>query len=314
MSLDRFRVIPFTRFTPQNCAVVADRGRAAIEALSLSQRIRPITSRLATAVHHLDQVAARRSYGETPEDWDATLEAIQLCLDFFQVAASFGPEPIAPAAPELALALQGSLSATGATRKAREYLSQYWVGTMLTLANLEPRIIDDVPGRKRPDFVSDLGGFDCALEVKRPESFRSARDALDRAAGQLRSFGKPGVACLDLTDCLWRQNFSTAFLDSPVPIRDRVWPVFKSHARRLTHRVETYNQSDKYARVFAIVLFARFSGWRGKKDPQPEGSYLLYIPTFDKACQGLVTEYAERFKRFVLTGFERMSDTKPEAA
>ncbi len=69
---------------------------------------------------------------------------------------------------------------------------------------------------------------------------------------------------------------------------------------------------DAY-RVIALVLFARIAGWRGLTDLQPEARYLLQLPTYPSACQGLVTDFTERLKRLVLTGFERLtgSDSRP---
>ncbi|MES2177794.1 MAG: hypothetical protein V4550_07990 [Gemmatimonadota bacterium] len=197
----------------------------------------------------LDDVVRSDSYGTTRDELEETLDAIHLCADFFQVAASLPEDPIGPAVSELAMSLQGSITGTNSARRAREYLSQYWVGTLLTLANVEPRILPENLGSKRPDFLVDIGGLDCAIEIKRPESFNSMRDALDRAAGQLRSFGRPGVICLDLTDCICINGFATAFIDSPVPIADRVSSVFKRKTEWLAARPAHYNQSDKYARV-----------------------------------------------------------------
>jgi len=273
---------------------------------------RVIRSRLHDAVTTLDGVVRSDSYGSTRDELEVTLDAIHLCADFFQVAASLPDEPIGPAVSELAISLQGSLTGTNAARRAREYLSQYWVGTLLTLANVEPRILPEGLESKRPDFLLDLGGLDCAIEVKRPESFNSMRDALDRAAGQLRSFGRPGVICLDLTDCICIPGFATGFIDCPIPIAGRVAPVFKCKTEVLADRPSYYNQSDKYARVIALVLFARIAGWRAIPDLQPEAKYLLQLPTYPNACQGLVTDFTERLKRLVLTGFERMTGSESQ--
>lgn len=310
--LSRYRVIPFSRFTPQACAAIADRGRAALAVLREWGIGHAINSRLEQAASWLEEVARTGSYGATTTDFDTTLEAIHLCLDFFQVASSLSGKRIDVAARELAITVQGSLLGTASTRQPREYLSQYWLGSLLTLGNLEPRVVGDAHGKRRPDFVVDLSGLDCAIEVKRPASFHSARDALDRAAGQLRDFGLPGAICLDLSDCMWSPGFSTAFLDSPTRIRDQVGFLFDRHAERLSLRPSQYNQSNKYARIFALLSFARVNGWRGRTDPQPEASYLLHLRTYDDACERLIAEYAAQFKRLILTGFERMSGSPVE--
>jgi hypothetical protein len=308
-----YRVIPFSRITPEACSVIAQRGQVAAEKLATWGLKRVIASRLISAVKRLKEVAATHSYGASAAEWDMTLEAIHLCTDFFQVAASLGAQPIPAVVHELAIALQGNLSGTGSARKAKEYLSQYWVGTLVTLANMQPRVISQHADTSRPDFVVDLSGLDCTIETKRPVSFHSSRDALDRAAGQLRSFGMPGVICLDLSDCIWTAGMSTAFLDSPVPIADRVMPLSQHHAEMLSDRPAKYKQSDKYARIIALVLFARVSGWRGKADPQVEGTYLVQVPTFENACSGLVSQFSATWRRTTLTAFERMSGNFPKS-
>jgi len=302
-----FGVIPFARLTPANCRFHADAGRAAIARLTEWGLNRILRSNLSDAVRTLDAVVSRDSYGATNEELERTLRAIHLCADFYQVAASLGDKPIIGAAPELALSLQGGLSGTRSERQAREYLSQYWFGSVLTRVRVSPCVLADPAAPSRPDFLIDLGGFDCTIEVKRPESINSARDALDRAAGQLRSYGKPGIACIDLTDCICLPGFATAFLSSPAPIGDVVWRLFWNISQPLCDRPVKYNQSDKYARVFALVLFARVAGWRGVNDPQPEARYFIQVATYPSACAGLVSEYGARFSRLVRTGFQEVS-------
>ena len=46
-----------------------------------------------------------------------------------------------------------------------------------------------------------------------------------------------------------------------------------------THK---YNQSDKYSRIFCLMLFARVAGWRGVGDPQPEARYFLHLVTYPR--------------------------------
>ena len=71
-----------------------------------------------------------------------------------------------------------------------------------------------------------------------------------------------------------------------------------------THK---YNQSDKYSRIFCLMLFARVAGWRGVGDPQPEARYFLHLVTYPRACAGLVTDFADRFTRLARTGFESVT-------
>jgi hypothetical protein len=312
VELEHFRVIPFSRITPDSCSVIAGRGEAALTKLESWGLQRPYTGSLAAAIRHLTAVARSGKFGDDPSQLRATLEAIHLCSDFYQVAASLGELPIQTAVSELAIALQGGLTGTGKARKAKEYLSQYWIGTLLAIANSEPRIVRSESNKARPDFIIDLGGLDCAIEIKRPQSFHSSRDALDHAAGQLRSYGKPGVICLDLTDCIYSDDRVELLDRGFLQARDLLWEIFQNETERLARRPEKYNQSDKYSRILGLVLFARVTGWSDSSDLRPVGKYFVQLPIYEKACGGLVSDFAARLKRIFITGFERISGSPPE--
>src|SRR5437870_4981615 len=119
---------------------------------------RVITSRLADAARTLEDVVARGHYGTSFAQLEATLEALHLCADFYQIAASLPDTPIAPLAPELAITIQRGLRGTPSYRRSREYLSQYWVATLFTLAHIGPQVIPTSNDQQRPDFLLDLGG------------------------------------------------------------------------------------------------------------------------------------------------------------
>jgi hypothetical protein len=312
LEVEHYRVIPFSEITPSNCAIIAGRGEVALVKLRSWGLDPAVTGSLSEAVRRLHRVSRAKSYGADITELRLTLNSIHICADFYQIAASLGEHPIGPAIPELAIALQGGLTGTNSARRAREYLSQYWVGTLLTLANIEPRVVPPEPDKPRPDFLIDLGGLDCAVEVKRPESFHSARRALDQAAGQLRSLSQPGVICMDISDCLCDESFATAFIQSSAPIGQAVFPLFERETAKLSERPEKYNQSDKYKRILALVLFARATGWRGVDPPRAEGKYFLQLPTYEAACGGLVVDFVGRLKRIFITGFERMSGSPSE--
>jgi hypothetical protein len=314
MGVYDLQVVPFHRFSPSNCAYVADRGRAALELFARWGVQRTMRSRLATAVARLDSVVKVDSYGTTNAALGETLRAINTCLDFFQVGGTFPADPLAEIASELAIALRTSAPGVTPYASPDEYLSQMWVGTALALGNVEPRILPASVRGKRPDYIVDAAGLDVAVEVKRPQSFHSAPDALDRAADQLRGFGRPGVICLDLSQCLGVQRWTETILPVGPLVERLVWKEFKFHAARLDRRVRTYRRSDKFSRVIALLAYARLTHWRQGQPLQPDGGFPVLLQTFERACSGLVVRHAEHFRSIMLAGFERLSGTKPRPA
>lgn len=270
---------------------------------------RVVASRLAYAARHLDKVAASGSYGDDDDELTETLDAITLCTDFLQIAATLPDERLREVADELAIAIRGSMSGTSKGRQPWEYLSQYWFGTALAVAHVVPHIVPQTKAEKsRPDFVVRIAGVDCAVEVKRPESFNSARDALDRAAGQLRNFELPGAAVLDLSDCIDSMTRRNGFLGD-----ETFSPALAEQMERLMVRPLKYNQSDKYKRVFMLVLFARTHGWKPQDgELHPDGSYFVNTARFRGACDGSVVAQADGFRQAVERGFEEMSGRPAE--
>jgi hypothetical protein len=299
-----FNVIPFSEFSPAACAVAAERGEAAIRTLETWGLSRKLDARLRQAVGVLHEVAKRSSYGSTEHELRATVEALSLVIDFFQISNCLGDPSSESVAHELALAIDGSLVGTSSRRQSREYQAQYWFGMLLTHAGFNARVPPVSTQSRHPDFVISLNGLDCAVEVKRPESFRSARDAMDRSAGQLRAYGKPGIIAMDLTDCLGGDMLMTGALQSQVPIDQLVRPHFTGRSEALGRRPKTYNQSDKYKRIISAVIFARLIGWRAADMSEPESSVLLDIYDYPAACEGLLPGYAAAFRRRIFAAAE----------
>ncbi len=208
------------------------------------------------------------------------------------------------------MALQGSLLPSPSVSEPKEFQTQYWFGMLLAQAGLHPMVPDLTFAGRRPDFIVDLQGLRCGVEVKRPQSFRSARRALDRAASQLRDFGQPGLIALDLSDCLGGESLSVAALNSAIPIQKLIEPDFIHHSRLLGRRPVTYNQSNKYARIFMLACYARVVGWRRPDLSQPEGSFFLYPEVYPDACEGLILDYSRRMKDVLLHGLEAVSGSQ----
>lgn len=293
-------VIPFSALTADQCGVIAQRGTAAIEALGHKKIGRVLRNKLTVAVHRLNQIAARGSYSEHPTELQLDVRAIVLATDFFQIASILPSEIPDTIAADLAKALEGRLESSG-SKVAEQFLSQYWFGLVVARGGLSPGV-PKVLTTRTPDYVVSVDTLDVAIEVKRPESLHSAPDAMDRAASQIRDFGKPGYIALDITDVLFRPDYSVAYMDSPGKLLEVIKPQFTYVTLSLGGRASRYTRSDKYARVIGLGVFARLQFWEKPDLSQPKGTYLFSVTTFGHACSGLVVAQAEKLKRVVLSG------------
>lgn len=298
-----FLVYPFSRLTPAACAVVAERVSYAATRLQEIGLSNGVLRRLGAARHRLEQVAQDGSYGRSVSDLRKTAEALALATDFFQLAGVLPDVPGPVITQELGSALAADLVPRSNQMQALEFQTQYWFGMVLARAGLRPGVPPRPATGSHVDFLVEIDSLRLAVEVKRPLHIRSARDAMDRGAGQLRGSGLPGVLVVDLSQCLGADRLITAAIDHPIPLKDMVQPHFKDFASRLSERPRKYNQSDKYARVLCALFYARIFGWQRLDMSQPQGSIFVLSDPYPSACMGLVTTQMERFRVLIRAGF-----------
>lgn len=272
---------------------------------------RTVNNRLRDAVTILDEVAAHGSFDGTVERQLAVVASIALTLDFFQIAQCLNGEPLSVVTQELSLAIDARVGTSG-QRRSLEYQSQYWATMVLASTHKEPRLPPASLAGNKPDFILDVGGIDVAVEVKRPESHNSARDALDRAAGQLRGFGEPGFIFLDVTDCVVTEAARRTAIAGRTSLAEEVSGAFFTLAHALGERPRKYNQSDKYARILGVAIYARAFGWQYAPRMQPVGEVSVLLPLYESACQGLVRDQARLLSRLILQGIEAVNGSAPE--
>lgn len=291
-------VIPFLALTADKCSTLSERGEEVIPLLGQGKSARMLKSRFMRANARLRKIAERGSYGTTREDLQADLQAIATSSDFYQIAGVLPREMPPHIVRDLAKALEGDVG----TRVPDKFLSQYWVGVLLARGGVSPGVMREKKGRPNPDFQVAVDTLECAIEVKRPESEHSAQGAMDKAAGQLRDFGKPGLIAMDLTDALFTPSMAVDFMDDPGLLNAVVNPRFARLTTRLENRPPKYKLSDKYARIIGTAFFARFHFWEKPDLTQPKGRYLLSLTTYSHACNGLVVNQAEKLKRIIFAG------------
>lgn len=312
--LSEFRVIASNKVTPGYCGQIARAAAAALEVLERWSAGRGLAVKLREAIRALQLVADADSFGETPTALLTTVDAIALAGDFFQIAQCLGPEVLPSVGAEIAQALAVGKSGTAKSRRAVEFQSQYWVGMLLASTRLEPRVLRPDHKGKQPDFLVDIGVADVAIEVKRPESTNSMIDALDRAAGQIRAFGKPGIIFLDLSDCLFAPVARLRSIERRQPIVSLARERFFGLCPRIEGRPHAYRHSDKYHRVVAVVPFARIHAWSYNPELLPTGEVWIKPAFLPTACAGLLAHEYPRVERLLLHGMEVVTGSDPSRA
>lgn len=229
--------------------------------------------------------------------------AIATATDFYQIAGVMPrvmPEHIGR---DLSMALGGDVG----SRVPDKFLSQYLVGLMIARGGLSPGVPKEKANRATPDFQVTVDTVECAIEVKRPESEHSAIGTMDKAAGQLRGYGKPGFIAMDLTDLFFTPDMAVAFMDDPGLLYNVVNPRFDAFTTRLERRPPNYTLSDKYSRILGMATFVRLHFWEKPDLSQPKGRYLMSLTTFSRACNGLVMNHAEKLKRIIFSGAKEVA-------
>ncbi len=296
-------VIPFLAMTADKCRVLAERGEEIVPLLGQGKSGRMLKSRFMAAIKRLREIADRGSYSQTKADLQADVRAITTSSDFYQIAGVMPHEMPAHIVRDLFKALNGDVG----SRVPDKFLSQYWFGLILARGGVSPGVPREKQGRATPDFQVNVDTLDCAVEVKRPESEHSAIGAMDKAAGQLRDYGKPGLIAMDLTDLFFTPDMAVDHMDHPGLVNAIVNPRFSQFTTRLENRPPNYRLSDKYSRIVGTAFFVRLHFWEKPDLTQPKGRYLLSLTTYRQACRGLVVNQAEKLKRIIFSGAEQVA-------
>lgn len=295
-------LIPYTTLTPPACEALAAAIEDALDVFDQWGLRTGMGTRLAKAKSHLRAVAASGSYGETPDELILTARAVRLAHDFYLISRTLKTDRAEPIATELESALQGPFLARESKRvSAVDFQSQFWVGVMLAYSGLHPKM-PAKEGRK-PDFVISVGSLDCGVEVKRPESARSAFAAVSSAASQLRDYGLPGVITLDLSACVGADGFILAE-DAAAALevmRGRFYPM----ARQLRDEMDAYSSSDKFKRVLLLISFARYFIWTPGGTTDENNGYFISFQAFPDSCEKLIVDVPDRITKLFIGGLRR---------
>lgn len=300
-------ILPFIHLTPEACSALAAALRDAIAVLE-SWNLRVGFSRLRAAEQHLRQVAKQGSFGESDAQLIQTAKAAAIASDFYLISTALNKDRDDPIAEELEVAIKGNLEGSNKNASPYEIQAQYWVGMLLAQSKLRPKV-PPVNGR-RPDFVISLGTLDCGVEVKRPRSTQGIIRCLGDAANQLKDYGLPGVIALDLSACIVSDDLIIP--SGMVSARERIRQLLYPIADRLIDYVDSYTRSDKFSRIIALMILARFWVWKSSDPPEPDLGVLFSIPAFPKACSGLIEDETKRLQVMLLRGVQKVSGNPVE--
>lgn len=247
----------------------------------------------------------------TAAEFEQTSTYHALVVDLSHIALSMPDEPNAFVASELAHVVRASPTKPG---PAQDYLSQFWVGSLLAQSGLHPHIdarLGAVAG-SRPDFTAEARTLKFMVEVKCPKNRNACRRALSSAATQLHSQGPPGVIFVDATHALGLNPFSVTG-DGPTARTRFQQANSELHAELVKHAVE-YRHSDKFSRVAVVVTFARFWSWILRDAPVRDAGFVMTSDIFPNACQGLIAPQADAFQTALLKGIQQLTGNAPSAA
>jgi hypothetical protein len=295
-------------FSPAKCAVLAirlDELLAGLKAWPL--RLEHVAG-LDAAKTHLRRLAEEGSYGASPDELATSARHLRRAFDWALILSCLTENPARHVAEELAEAIaKGDNS-----RQAEDVLSQFWFGALLARAGLRPAVPPASVGR-RPDFVVSADGLALGVEVKRPQSLKSANKAVHTAARQLRDYGQPGFIVLDLSLALEATRFASSLVSTPDPPQAAIGRAFNRVADQIVERVRGQNASGHFARVVGMFILLRTDVWHHSSLDAPISSVYINAPVFDRACAGIITHSAERVRELVRGAVEEMTGMTPIA-
>jgi hypothetical protein len=265
---------------------------------------------LPRAIALLRQTAERGTWGTLEQRHDVALALAQVG-EWHAIGLTLNGEPVPQIQEELAAAIR-----TGAiSREAEEARTQFWFGMLLARSGLRPGVPAPFQGgskdaRRRPDFLGFADGEEVAFEVKRPESPRSAKRAIESGARQIRDFGnRLGFIAVDLSLVLDVEQYVTNLYASPALPDQLLSRAFVEATRHLDHRVRGYNAAGKFSRILGLLCYTRVYFWHHSEPDLPQGTILINTSLYEKTCGGIMYRTAKRIRDLLLSGLGAVSGT-----
>lgn len=299
--------------TPAACAEVRralERGVGAFRQWGIEP---PPGSWIQRAADRLDAVVARNSLGEDEGELRHISAAIALAIDLYHIGISLASESNRQVAAELSAIARGRLLGRGDAAAGSDFLSQFWIGTLLAQSKLRPRVVaGDRPGVSKPDFIITKGRVDFAVEVKRPRTANSAERAVTTAARQLRDYNGPGIIIVDATDCISADPWGITGPPSQTT-REQVGVEVKALHGILGDMIESRPRSRRFLQVAMVMTFARFWSWTTSDSSEPlhDAGLHFHARGFPYRWSMQVTRVTGEIQQALLGGFEQLMGNPP---
>lgn len=164
----------------------------------------PADSRLREARSVLHEAASSGRFSPAQRGDDRGHRALQLTLDFADIARTLPAARVADLRKDLTAAISGQLDIEIDDNSPAQFQSQLMVRAALVKAGADPALPSwsGRDGKKKPDLLLENGASQYALEVKRPRRWKNILPRTKDAAGQIADTGLQGCIVLDVTDCL----------------------------------------------------------------------------------------------------------------
>lgn len=310
--MDEAPLRPMREVTPAACAEVRRALEVGIREFRRWGIEPPPGSWIQRAADRLDAVVARDSLGVNEDELRQTSAAIALAVDLYHIGISLDSESNRQIAAELSAVARGRLLGRGAAAAGSDFLTQFWVGTLLAQSKLQPRIITgDRRGTSKPDFIITKGKIDFIVEVKRPRTAGSAERAIKTAARQLRDHNQPGIIIVDATDCISADPWGVTRASQTT--RDQVGVELDALYTRLGDIIDSRRPSPVFTQVAMLLTFSRFWSWTREESTEPTRDAGLHFRarSFTYKWSMQVARVTKDVQRALLIGVEQLTGNPP---
>lgn len=300
-------VLPYSTLSPAACGAIAVALEEAIEQLAELEVLSPLIGRARDGLRQLRHVAETGSYGSTDQDLHLTARAVFLANDLYAITRALPRQADPLLRSELAQIARGTLDEDSVEQRGYAVQSQFWVGTLLAHARLNPGI--PAGEGSRPDFIVTLEGVRIAVEVKRPLNELSAVRAIDHSGAQLRDFGLSGFIIGDLSEALGTRHLSVLPQSAGSTARDMIRPEFTRLATSLEQHIIA-SQPASHTRTIGLITYARHCAWLPGNPPELDFGFFIRAKVFPRGSAGLHEHYAERLIDRLVPAIESLTGSR----
>jgi hypothetical protein len=222
----------------------------------------PKSGRLRRAIDTIERAARAGAHPTAKRDQLAFAHAMSDAADFFDIGHILPSQLTTQLVGELRTLMKGQVGRTSQDGSSQRFQSQFWLGTILHRGGYRPQVPQGL-GNRAPDYLIEEGTMVYGVEIKRPDTARSAESALVDASKQLQSYGVKGCVILDLSSAAALQELSWVPREEAASIAESAKGRFISITRRLGEIASReYSTSNSAMRnVLYVFYLGRTFSW-----------------------------------------------------